>query len=281
MFHRRASQQKGLDVSLLARGDRATRLERDGLQLHDAITNQRETVALKILQAPVTAAFDLVMVCVQGAQRASVMPVLLELPGQPTVWYLGNTTAGYDAEIEQLGSDRVLGGFPGVGGTWDGEVLVFADREKPRDKPFDRLTIGEAHPDAATAAKRVKSHIQQLGMNVGHYAPIMAWHWCHLALILPLAAAVYHHNHNLDAVVADRALLKQTMRATAQGLTALRQAGCPILPRGLNVMRWIPAAMGASRLASLFRSDFGREQADAAFFEPKRDLMYAPISAKF
>lgn len=86
----------------------------------------------------------------------------------------------------------------------------------------------------------------------------MAWHWSHIALILPLAGAVYRHGLDLDAVVADRALLRDTMQATAQGFAAIRRAGYPILPRSLNVMRWVPAALGAGRIAALLRSEFGR-----------------------
>lgn len=250
--------QKGVDVSLLARGDKAARLERDGLYMRNGMTNEKANVRLSIVRAPVAELFDVVMVCVQALHRPSITPLLLELPGHPTVWYLGNTTQGYDTAIEQLGSDRVLGGFPGVGGTWEDDVLVYADREKPRDQSFDRLIIGEAHPDAAAAADAVENDMQGVGMNIERYVPIMAWHWSHIALILPLAGAVYRHDQDLDSVVADRALLKQTMRATAQGLAAVRRAGYPILPRGLNILRWIPAALGTGKIATLLQSEFGR-----------------------
>ena len=95
-------------------------------------------------------------------------------------------------------------------------------------------------------------------MNVERYVPIMAWHWSHIAFILPLAASMYRHDLDLDAVAADRALLKQTMRATAQGFTAIRRAGYPILPRSLNIMRWLPAALGAGKIRALLQSKFGR-----------------------
>ncbi len=263
---------KGADVTLLARGEKADRLEQRGLLMRDAISNERATAALNIVRAPVEDTFDVAMVCVQATQRESLMPQLQDLPGNPAIWFLGNTTRGYEAAMDQLGSDRVLGGFPGVGGFWEGDELVFADREKPRQKPFDRLIVGEAHADAAAAATAVQEHLEPLGMNIERHVPIMAWHWCHIGLVLPLAAAVYHHDSNLDVATSDRRLLKQVMRATAQGLTAIRQAGFPILPRGLNLMRWIPAGMGASRIAGLLRSDFGRT-ALAAHAANARDEM--------
>ena len=249
---------KGVQVSVLARGDKATRLERDGLRLRDGLTGKESNIRLKVIRAPVDEEFSLAMVCVQAVHRPSLAPLLRELPGRPTVWYLGNTTTSYDIATEQLGRDRVLGGFPGVGGTWEGDLLVYADREKPGDEPFDRLIIGEAHPEAAAAANAVQTHLQRVGMNIERYVPIMAWHWSHIAMILPLAGAVYHHDHDLEAVAADRALLQRTMRATAQGLAAVRRAGYPIMPRGLNIMRWIPAALGAGKIAALLQSEFGR-----------------------
>lgn len=264
---------KGVDIFVLARGDKAARLERDGLHMRNGITGEKAIVRLNIVRTPVAETFDLAMVCVQALHRQPIAPLLRELPGRPTVWYLGNTTQSYDAAIEQLGSDRVLGGFPGVGGTWEGEVLVYADRATPSGKPFDRLIIGEAHPEAAAAASAVQNHLQRVTMNIERYVPIMAWHWSHLAMILPLAGAMYRHDQNLDAVVADRALLKEIMQATAQGMAAIRRAGYPILPRKLNVMRCVPTALGAGKIASLLQSDFGRI-ALAAHAATARDEMH-------
>ena len=95
-------------------------------------------------------------------------------------------------------------------------------------------------------------------MNVEHHVPIMAWHWSHLALVLPLAGAVYRHEGDLEATVADAALLKRTMRATSQAFTAVARAGHPILPRGLTLMRWIPAFLGARKIGALLSSRFGQ-----------------------
>ena len=203
------------------------------------------------------------------SRREAMVALLTDLAAEEGWTY---AVMGYDRAIEQLGGDRVLGGFPGVGGTWEGDRLLYADREKAGDAPFDRLILGEAHSDAAAAADVVQQELQRVGMKIERYVPIMAWHWSHIAMVLPLAGAFYRHEQDLDRVASDRALLRQTMRATAQALTAIRQSGQPILPRGLNVMRWIPAALGARRIASLLRSDFGRI-ALAAHASTARDEM--------
>ena len=121
-------QAKGADVTVLARGTKANRLAQDGLRLKDGLTGEERTARLSIVRAPLVEEHDVAMVCVQDLQRPSLDELLGQLPGRPIIWYLGNTTTGFDRAGDGLGRDRVLGGFPGVGGTWDDDVLVFADR---------------------------------------------------------------------------------------------------------------------------------------------------------
>jgi hypothetical protein len=63
------------------------------------------------------------------------------------------------------------------------------------------------------------------------------------------------------------------MRATVQGFAAIRRAGYPILPRGLNITRWIPPALAASKIVALLQSEFGRI-ALAAHAAAARDEMH-------
>ncbi|MBT3221217.1 MAG: NAD(P)-binding protein [Proteobacteria bacterium] len=251
-------QERGLDVAVLARGDRADRLERDGLVMRDGLTEEERTVTLRIVRAPLDEHFPIAMVCVQEIHRPKLATLLEELPGKPIIWYLGNTTKGFEEIGQRLGKERVLGGFPGVGGTWDGETLVFADRMEPQHQPFDKLVVGEAFPEAASAVQVVKDTFVPAGFNVEHYSQIMGWHWTHVAMVLPLAGLVYAHDVDMETVVADKALLMRTMRATAQALTAVKKAGHPILPWRLGLIRWLPAGLGARKVGSLFQSRFGQ-----------------------
>jgi len=249
---------KGLDVALLARGEKAASLDREGLPMRDGLSGDERSARPRIVRTPVAEEFAFVMVCVQEIQRPGVLALLATLPGRPIVWFLGNTTKGFEALGERLGRDRVLGGFPGVGGMWDGEVLVYADRERPGDSPFDKLVIGEGAPEAADAARTLRDHLVSAGMKVEHHEQIMAWHWSHLALVLPLGGAIRCAGGDVLRAAADRTLMKRTMRATTQGFAAVRAAGYPLLPRGLHLLPWIPTGIGARKIASLLRSRFGQ-----------------------
>ena len=51
---------KGVDISVLARGDKAARLERDGLRMRDGITGETATVRLHVVRWPAEETFDVV-----------------------------------------------------------------------------------------------------------------------------------------------------------------------------------------------------------------------------
>ena len=135
-------------------------------------------------------------------------------------------------------------------------------------------TVLYHRPDGAAAAKRVEREIGALGMNVERYVPIMAWQWSHLALVIPLAGAAYVYDCDTARVVADRALLKRTMRCASAAFRAVERADYPILPRGLRMMKYIPAWLGARRIGQLLDSDFGRI-AIAGHAKSARDEMHA------
>ena len=89
--------------------------------------------------------------------------------------------------------------------------------------------------------------IGALGMNVERYVPIMAWHWSHVAFVLPLAGAAYVYDGDTARAVADQALLKRTMRCTSAAFRVVERAGFPILPKGLRLMKYVPAWLSSRR----------------------------------
>lgn len=250
--------EQGLDVDLLARGEPAARLIKEGLRLRDGITSEARTVRLPIVSetSAKAQAYTLVLVCVQEQQRVSAAELVSQLQGRPVVWFLGNTVQGFEELGRVLGRDRVLGGFPEVGGKWEKGELVFADRRTPKQRPFHSLVIGEAWPEGREACRRAQEIIGSAGFRARRYQPIVAWHLCHAVLILPLAGLFFRHGGVLSAAAADRQGLRQVVRAVAQGLRGLQRLGYPLRPRWMLLMAISPTWLGVRQLRGLLESDF-------------------------
>lgn len=250
----------GLGVDLLARGERAVRLARDGLRLRDGMTGEARTVRLPVVREAAAVSGDrqyaIVLVCVQAQQRVAAAEWVSRLPGQPVVWFLGNTVQGFEELGRLLGRERVLGGFPQVGGTWEGDELVYADRRTPRKQPFHTLLIGEAWPEGRAACRRAQQIIGSAGFRVMRHQPIHAWHLCHAVLLLPLAGLFHQHGGVLAAAAADRRGLHQVVRAVAQALRGLRRLGYPLRPRWMLLMAVSPSWIGVQQLSGLLGSKF-------------------------
>ena len=248
----------GADVSLLARGEKAHRLAQEGIVLRDGLTGRERRVRILVVTEPVERSYDIAVVAVQDVHREETEELVSRLPGSPIAWFLGNTVRGYERAARLIGRDRVISGFPDVGGTWEGEVLLYADRMRPEEPPFNRLIAGAPYPEGASSLEQLRARMTELSQRVTLYEPIMAWHLCHVALILPLAAVAYAHEGDLEAAAADRHLLKQAMRAVVQGLDLVKKRGYPILPGRLRLFRFFPAGPGAAKTAKMLRSPFGR-----------------------
>lgn len=250
-------QDKGGDITIFARGEKAVWLAADGLSIKNGITGEERAIRIPVVQ-DVKDDYDLAMVFVQDIHRPGVLDLLRDLPGSPYVWFLGNTVNGLDRAGESLGKERVLGGFPDVGGTWEGRTLVIADRRKPEDAPFDELVIGPGFPEAEQARLDTQEAMNRISQPTVSYSPIRAWHLCHLALILPLAGIGYKHGTDMEKAAADLDGLADCMRALREAFGLIRRMGYPILPPRLSLMRIAPLRIGAARVSKTLGSPFGR-----------------------
>ncbi len=114
-------QAAGDTVKLLARGQHAADLRATGLFLEDAYTGQTTTSHIRIVErlAP-DDVYDLALVCVRLDQVAATVPGLVANQQIPTVVFLLNNPTGTKPLVEELGAQRIVLGFPGIGGTREG-----------------------------------------------------------------------------------------------------------------------------------------------------------------
>lgn len=250
--------KNGADVTLLSRGNKAKRLREEGLHLKDGLTDKIEVHNIPITENPNDKEYELVMVCVQEIHREEIEKVVVTMTGNPIVWFLGNTIQGFDRAGKNLGRDRILGGFPDVGGTWEGNILVYADRRKPKEKPFNKLIIGNAFHESKIHIQYIINEFKKYNIGVTEFSPIMDWHLCHLVFVLPLAGVYYHFGGKIKELINSKLYLNKCIKALIQGIELLEERGHEILPKNLKKLKYVPKFMFRNKITNTLKSKLGK-----------------------
>lgn len=239
----------GHDVTLYARGRRYRDLVEHGVVLEDFASGTRTVSRLPIVEAvDGREAFDVCIVLVRKTQLAGALGVLAGLGGVRAFLFMVNTAEGPEAMIDAVGLERVLLGFANAGGERDGHVVRFMVAEGKG------VTLGELDGSESHRLRAVAAAFRDAGFGVSLSRRIDAWLRHHVALVGPLANALYAVGADAPALAADGATLRLGLRAVREALGVVRAAGFPYEPRALGALRWLPDVVLLGPLRRALRS---------------------------
>jgi 2-dehydropantoate 2-reductase len=231
-------QSSGQEVTVLARGQRLSDIREHGIVLEDAITGLRTVTRVHALaQLGPDDVYDLVLVVMRKNQVPAILPALAANRHVPSVLFLMNNAAGPGELVAALGRERVLLGFPGAGGVREGHVVRFlagAGRTKAK------VTCGELDGRQTPRLRRIAAALEAAGFAVDISRNIDAWLKNHVALVSPIANALYLAAGNNYRLARTRDGLVLMIRAIREGFGVLRALGLPILPTRLRILSWLP-----------------------------------------
>jgi 2-dehydropantoate 2-reductase len=247
--------QGGKDVRLLARGATLESLQKDGVVLVDGFTGERRVAHVRLVDSLVpNDRYDLVVVAMRKSSRLAVCPVLAANDHLENILFLGNDVSGFQHYFDSLSRRQVLLGFPGAGGGWDGDDLVFIDGDKPgkRDGP---VYLGELDGETRQRTERIRGLFVGAGIPVSLEADIDGWLKYHFAFMGPTAGVVLKHGGDVHAVVADKGSLRQYILACREAGNVLRAVGYEKRqPPIFNLYYWQPLWLGVWVFRSFFTS---------------------------
>lgn len=229
--------QAGYEVTLLARGPRLEELQRDGLVLVDDATGIREQIPIQVTArlAP-DDSYDLVLVVVRKDQLPSILPSLAANTCTPNVLFLVNNAAGPEELVEALGGERVLLGFPGAGGQRSDGVV----RYRLIPGSFQPTTIGELDGRKTQRLDQIARILAGAGFPVAISPNMDAWLKTHVALVSPIANALYLAGGSSYRLAHTPDGLLLLVRAVKEGHRVLQTLGIPITPGSHRLLAWIP-----------------------------------------
>lgn len=229
-------QEAGYAVTLLARGQHAADLRATGLLLEDASTGQstRSTVPIVERLTP-DESYDLALVCVRLDQVAAALPDLAANQQIPLAVFLLNNPTGTHQLVERLGSQRVVLGFPGIGGTREGtKVRSMRIRQQP-------TTLGEVDGRITPRLRQLAAMFERAEFPVALSRSMDGWLKTHAVFVSCVSAALALEGGDSVRLGQRRASVVLMVNAIREGFAALQSLGLPVTPFNLQVMfSWMP-----------------------------------------
>ncbi len=248
----------GQDVSILARGQRLADLRERGIELEDAVTGQQAIVHVPVVEELASdEAYDWVLVIMRKSQVSAVLPILATNTRTPNVLFLMNNAAGPAEMIQALGYDRVLLGFPGTAGVRVDHVVRYLAGRGGR-KPT--ATVGEIDGRTTRRLDELRSMLEAAGFAVAIEPYIDAWLKTHVALVSPVANALYMAGGDIDRLTRTPDALVLMVRAIREGFRVLQALSIPIRPGAFQILSWLPEPL----LVALARRLLGTSVAEVA-----------------
>jgi 2-dehydropantoate 2-reductase len=244
-------------VTMIARGQRLADISQNGLVLED-IVHRRGSTAQVATAARLNSddEYDLALITVRRDQLASALPELATNKRIPTLLFMLNNPTGSAGLANTLGSDRVMLGFPGVGGTRDGYVVRYAMiKQQP-------TTIGE--PDARRTVRlgTILQAFRDAGMPTVVCGDMDAWLKAHAFFVTAVSGAIHLAGGDCGKLSRNSAALGLMTNGVREGFTAVRALGHRIRPFSLNLLfMWLPDAFAVG----YWRRFLATEMADYVF----------------
>jgi len=248
-------QQAGQDLTLLARNETYRSLQASGIELVDGLTNERLVARVNVVEQLNSAdRYDLVVVAMQKSSRMAVCPVLAHNEHLENILFLGNDVSGFHHYMDHLPADKVLLGFPGVGGGWEGANLVIMDQEKPNTH-YGEIYFGELDGVMRERTVRIRKLFETAGIKVSIERNMDGWLKYHFAFMAPTAGVTFKKGGELHAVASDKQAIHQYCRACREAGNVLRAVGYRRRqPAVFNLYYWLPRWLEPLVFKKLFDS---------------------------
>ncbi len=242
--------QGGLDVCLLARGQRLADLQRYGIVIKSWSSGKEETVQVPLIEElRPEDPYDLILVVMRKNSALKILP-LLAANSSPLIVFLMNNAAGPQALLDALGQERVLMGFAAAAGFRQVHKIVYINAEA--NQPA-QIYVGETHGGSSQRLEKLKEILSQ-----GRYLQVQiesnmdAWSKYHVGLLFPsLAPALFLCQNDHLRMARTRDALVLSWRAIHECLQVLKILGYPARPPILRILRFIPEPLGVALLKKI------------------------------
>ncbi|MGE5494912.1 MAG: ketopantoate reductase family protein [Burkholderiales bacterium] len=266
----------GHDVTVLARGNRAEEIRKNGITLF-VPGKKEETLAVKVSDnLAADDLYDYIIVTMQRTQIDSVLPILADNQSMNIVFVV-NTAGGYEKWAQAVGRERLMLGFPSAGGERaNGKVSYFIGKGMMR--LFQTTTFGDYTGRKTDRVRLLIKAFKRAGIPSVFCADMDAWQKTHVAMVTSIASALYRFDCNNYRLAKSFADVKLMMKGIKEGFLVLNKLGYSTTPFKLWYLK-LPVWM----TGSIFKMIMGTKLAEITMAKhciaAKQELLF--LQAEF
>lgn len=211
----------GKDVTLLARGQWAEEIKRNGLRIKDKFSPKVSVSRIPVVTelAPEDT-YDVIFVVARYTQLETILDVL-RANGTKNVVFVGNNVRAAETAAA-LPEKNVLFAFASSAGHRERDRVASIDLKKITIGPLAGAPSQQPLIDQIFSGTKYKAAYEP---NMGDYL------LCHAAFVLPVAFACYKVDGDLKKLKGNTAYLNRLIDANIEGYRAIKNAGHEILPK--------------------------------------------------
>lgn len=215
----------GNDVTVIARGERLSQLQQNGVRLQQADGKDQWASPRIASVDDASGPFDQAIITVRRDQLDRALPEIARI-NAPLVTSLINLPLGYHSIAGAIGARRYVPAFPGVAGriTSEGEVVYRQVRHQP-------TTLGQSSGSA-----QVERMLVRAGFATAIEPDMLAWFQVHTVFITAFESAILSAGGDTVALSKDRTMVRTVVLAIRHGLAALSDRGVRITPESLRLI---------------------------------------------
>ncbi len=211
----------GKDVTLLARGNWAEEIRKNGLRIKDKFSPRTSVSRIPVVtELTPDDRYDVIFVALRYTQLDSALDTLRTNRTKNIVFVGNNVRAAETAA--RLPEKNVLFAFALSAGHREPDRVVSIDLKK--------ITIGQL-PGAVSNVGLIEKIFGGTKYKVVYEPNMEDYLLCHAAFVLPAAFACYKTDGDLKKLKGDTAYLERLIDANIEGYRAIRTAGHDILPK--------------------------------------------------
>jgi 2-dehydropantoate 2-reductase len=244
--------ERGIDVTVLARGERIAEIEKEGIVIENPFSHQRTVTKVKVIGELLSDdTYDYILVVVRRNQVPDLLSVLAA-NRSPNVVFMGNNLAGPGEMIRALGKQRVMMGFVFGGGKADGDIIRAIGPTKLVTSPF-----GEVDGTITPRLTRLIGIFRRVCLRAQVSRNIVDWLATHAGGVAVIGPMVMKYHNDIKALAKSAADLKLAAEAMHEMFSVLEALGHKVVPPSQYLTASMPTFMLKFFLRLLFNSRLG------------------------